>query len=59
MRYGYECESCGLLKETDFPMGKAPRHIKCICGDTALRIYNVAVHVPTPVSEARKNRGKG
>jgi len=38
MLFTYECKSCGGL-ERDFPIGKAPRKVKCKCGAPAKRTY--------------------
>jgi putative FmdB family regulatory protein len=36
-RYEFECGACGKVFEKDFPFGKAPKTVKCVCGKVAPR----------------------
>jgi hypothetical protein len=58
MMYLYECD-CGKLLEKDYSVGKAPESIKCGCNKEAYRKYIFSTHISQPVSDIRKNRGKG
>jgi predicted nucleic acid-binding Zn ribbon protein len=40
MLFGYECEKCSKRMDADFPVGKAPRTVRCTsCGSTSKRVY--------------------
>ena len=57
--YHYKCAVCDEPIDEDFRMGEAPESIECKCGSEAKRIYTAPVIVTSPVSEARRGRGRG
>jgi len=60
IQYQYKCVACDKEFDDWFEMGKAPRQSRCQCGSVADRLYTPpSVRIPTPVSDARVNRGKG
>lgn len=59
MIYDYECDKCGFI-EFEYKIGKAPLKTRCKCGKIAMRKFvPPSISIPSPVSEARKGRGKG
>jgi putative FmdB family regulatory protein len=41
MTFSYECQKCGKRFDSEFPVGKAPRGMKCpSCGGDGKRIYS-------------------
>jgi hypothetical protein len=39
MLFPFQCEKCGKKMDEDFPIGKAPRSVRCSCGGTCRRVY--------------------
>ena len=40
MLFPFQCEKCGERTDEDFPIGKAPRTVKCPCGGVKRRVYS-------------------
>ena len=56
MQFDYECRKCEWKETVSIRPTVCPK-----CKQPAYRVYNnsVSAYIPNPVSEARKNRGRG
>jgi hypothetical protein len=59
MNYLYHCEVCQIEINKDFKIGTAPKKIKCQCGGSSYRKYQVSAVISSPTHPARKGRGRG